>query len=139
MGKGLKDLWILLENGIVLFNRVTDTNIDPQLVGGFMSAMLTYATHMSKDGIGLSSFQVGNKVFYFAHRKQLIFIGNFDAEVKSKKALEELQNVVDTFFDAYSETSLARWGGNVDEFQSFSNKLEVLSRSPVNALKTALW
>ncbi|GAH94951.1 unnamed protein product, partial [marine sediment metagenome] len=101
MPKILKDLWILTENGVVLFSRVFDQTINPQLFGGLMSALNTFAEKLT-DG-GISNFEMSDLRFVIVKRRSFLFIGSSLNKTKEKKVIDELKLISDVFFEVYSE------------------------------------
>ena len=137
MGKVLRDLWILLENGMVIYNHTFETSMDPQLFGGFMSAIQTVAMQLGGDG--LSTLELASRTFYFAKSGQLLFIATVDRNIKPKRAQEELRSIVHQFFALYSDDRITNWRGNLSEFDVFKHQIEQSFEDPVTKMKDTLW
>jgi hypothetical protein len=88
---------------------------------------------------GLSSFELGQKKFYFVRRKDLTFIANCDHNVKPKKAIDELENIANHFIQNYNETFFKTWNGNVELFDNFSKVIENSLEDIVENFKGAFW
>ena len=56
----VEELWIFSRDGIPLIEIFKNTQIDNALIGGFLSAMKTFAKEIS--GKSLNSFTFGNKI-----------------------------------------------------------------------------
>ncbi len=135
--KILKDLWILTENGVVLFSRVFDQTINPQLFGGLMSALNTFAEKLT-DG-GISNFEMSDLRFVIVKRRSLLFIGSSLNKTKEKKVIDELMLISDMFFEVYSDI-LVNWDNDVSHFSDFSDRIEKsLEKQPIKKLKDAFW
>ena len=83
MVKILHDLWIITEDGIVLFNRVYNPQIETQLFGALLSAINTFAEEVSEGG--LSHFELSNKQFVLLKKHTILFIANSPKKVKRDK------------------------------------------------------
>ena len=137
MPKILKDLWILTENGVVLFSRVFDQTINPQLFGGLMSALNTFAEKLT-DG-GISNFEMSNLRFVIVKRRSFLFIGSSLNKTKEKKVIDELKQISDVFFEVYSDI-LISWDNDVNSFSDFGDFIDKsLEKQPLKNLKDAFW
>ena len=135
--KILKDLWILTENGVVLFSRVFDQTINPQLFGGLMSALNTFAEKLT-DG-GISNFEMSDLRFVIVKRRSFLFIGSSLNKTKEKKVIDELKRISDVFFEVYDEI-LINWDNDVNTFSDFGDHIDKsLEKQPIKNLKDAFW
>ena len=116
--KIIKDLWILTENGVVLFSRVFDQTINPQLFGGLMSALNTFAEKLT-DG-GISNFEMSDLRFVIVKRRTFLFIGSSLNKTKEKKVIDELKLISDLFFEVFNEI-LVNWDNDVNHFSDFGD------------------
>ncbi|MHA1819537.1 MAG: hypothetical protein ACTSU2_04010 [Promethearchaeota archaeon] len=137
MTKILRDIWIMREGGLVLFKRVFDKKMDAQLFGGLMSALNTFSQELDQEG--LSSFQLGSKVYYIIKQNNLIFIANTNSEIKKKAALKELRNVAEKFIEMYPTEVLNSWNGDLTFFNSFEEKIAESIETPYEKLKQSFW
>ena len=135
--KILKDLWILTEHGVVLFSRVFDQTINPQLFGGLMSALNTFAEKLT-DG-GISNFEMSDLRFVIVKRRSFLFIGSSLNKTKEKKVIDELKRISDVFFEVYKEI-LVNWDNDVNYFSDFGEHIDKsLEKQPIKNLKDAFW
>ena len=137
MPKILKDLWILTEHGVVLFSRVFDQTINPQLFGGLMSALNTFAEKLT-DG-GISNFEMSDLRFVIVKRRCFLFIGSSLNKTKEKKVIDELKRISDVFFEVYNDI-LINWDNDVNYFSDFGDHIDKsLEKQPIKNLKDAFW
>ena len=122
MVKVIQDIWIQNENGIVLFSRVYDEQVETQLFGALMSALNMFAEQISKDG--LSNFELSKKRFTLLKRKGLLFIGTCDKKSKEKKVITELEKISNRFIHLYPEALDESWDGDITNFSTFKEKIE---------------
>jgi hypothetical protein len=121
MPKIIKDLWVLTDNGIVLFSKMYDQKVNPQLFGALMSALNKFAEALS-DG-GISSFEKSDLRFVIMKRRKFLFIGSSLKKMKEKKVIEELKQISDIFFRVYAK-DLINWDSNVSIFSSFGDYID---------------
>jgi len=121
MPKIIKDLWVLTDNGIVLFSKMYDQKVNPQLFGALMSALNKFAEALS-DG-GISSFEKSDLRFMIMKRRKFLFIGSSLKKMKEKKVIEELKQISDIFFRVYAK-DLINWDSNVSIFSSFGDYID---------------
>ncbi|MFX0037445.1 MAG: hypothetical protein ACFE9I_17620 [Candidatus Hermodarchaeota archaeon] len=117
MGKILRDLWILTEDGLTIFSRVIDPTIGPQVFGGLMSALNTFAESLTEGG--MSNFQLSSIRFTIEKKNHFLFVANASNEVKPKKVMNELKKVSKIFFKAYPEEIIKNWSKNIKKFSNF--------------------
>lgn len=138
MVKILKDVWILTSTGVVLFSRVLDEKINPQLFGALMSALNTFAEKLS-DG-GITNFELSNLKFVVVKRRDFLFIGSTSTKIKEKKAEEELKKIGDLFFKNYPQEVLGKWDNDVSIFADFGSTIESsLEKDTIDKMKEAFW
>ena len=117
MGKILRDLWILTEDGLTIFSRVIDPTIGPQVFGGLMSALNTFAESLAEGG--MSNFQLSSIRFTIEKKNHFLFVANASNEVKPKKVMSELKKVSKIFFKVYPEEIIQDWSKNIKSFSNF--------------------
>ena len=138
LGKVLRDLWILTANGVVLYSRVVDERINPQLFGALMSALNTFAEKLTNGGI--SNFEMSEMRFVLVRRRDFLFIGSSSNKTKEKKVIEELKNISDKFFEIYPQEKLLRWDSDVSIFSNFGEYIEKsLDKHAAERMKDAFY
>lgn len=118
MVKVLRDIWILTESGLTIFNRVIDSRVNPQIFGALMSAINTFAETLSEGGI--SNFELSNIRFTIVKKNHFLFVANSYNEVKPKKVLNELKVVSKKFFKVYPEEIINNMNINIKVFADFN-------------------
>jgi hypothetical protein len=138
MVKIVKDLWIVTSSGTVLYSRVIDEKINPQLFGALMSALNAFAEKLS-DG-GITNFELSDLRFVVVKRREFIFIASTLSKTKEKKALEELKIISDKFFEVYPEDLLINWDSDISIFSDFGKYIKgSFEKAPTDKLKEAFW
>ena len=130
MTKVIQDIWILNDNGIVIFNRVFNEQLEAQLFGSLMSALNSFAQQIS-DGQGLNNFEISNKRFTLIKKRSFLFIANSSKKFKEKKVILELEKIAQKFNDQYSEDFFKGWDNDVNIFIDFKNEIENALEDPV--------
>ncbi len=121
MPRILIDFWVLTDNGIVLFSKVSDQKVNPQLFGALMSALNKFAEKLT-DG-GISNFEMSDLRFVIIKRRRFLFIGSSSYKTKEKKVIDDLMLISDKFFQLYTE-ALTNWDNNVEIFSDFGDFIE---------------
>lgn len=119
--KVLQDIWILDKAGVVLFNRVFKESVSPQLFGAMMSALNSFAEHLTNEG--LTNFELENKRFTITKRNNLIFVANSSKQFNQKKVNKELGKISKKFIKRYSE-DLKNYQGEIGSFSDFKRYIE---------------
>lgn len=122
--KVIDDLWILTEEGTVIFSRVLNAKIQDQLFGALMSALNIFSQRFSDDG--LKQFKLNKMQFVLMKSKNLLFIANTLRIEKSQKVDNELTQVIQLFFKRYSSV-LEQWDGDITVFSDFIKDLDVVT------------
>ncbi len=117
----LIDFWVLTDNGIVLYSKVSDQKVNPQLFGALMSALNKFAEKLT-DG-GISNFEMSDLRFVIIKRRRFLFIGSSSYKTKEKKVIDDLLLISDQFFRQYS-SKLIDWDNNIETFADFGDYLE---------------
>jgi len=121
MPKIIKDFWILTDSGIVLFSKMYDQKVNPQLFGALMSALNKFAEALT-DG-GISSFEKSDLRFVIMKRRKFLFIGSSLKKTKENKVIDELKQISDIFFRIYAE-DLINWDSDVSIFSGFGDYID---------------
>jgi len=122
LGKILNDIWILYESGVVVYSRVLEPRINPQLFGALMSALNLFAEQLSNGGI--TNFELSRLRFTIIKKNHFIFVANSSNKSKEKKVLNELSHISEKFFELYPEEVLEKWDNDINLFASFENEIK---------------
>jgi len=119
--KLLQDIWILSEAGIVIFHRHFDKTLDEQLFGGLLTALNTFAEELEKK------------------KNTFLFVTNTKKKIKPKKVIQELDIIIESFFEFYPLDFLKNWNGDINIFMNFENKIEESLENTVDKFEKAFW
>ncbi len=123
MVKILDELWILTENGVVLFNHVYRQKVPTQLFGALLSAINSFAEEVSNGG--LSNFELSDRQFILYKKNNILFIGSSSKKLKKEIISKELDNISELFFKKYPHiTKQNGWDGDILVFESFEKEIE---------------
>lgn len=137
MAKLIQDIWILRDSGIVVFNRVFNPHLDAQLFGGLMTSLNFFAEELSTGG--LSNFELNNKRFSIIKKNKFLFIANSSKDKKAKKVQQELNAIITSFFEKYSEETLYNFSGNINTFSDFEEEIEDSLEGTIRKFQKAFW
>ena len=123
MTKFIEDLYVLIETGAVIFHySSSERTQDPTIMGAILSAVDTYSTQLSEQGV--SSFQFVNKRLTFLKIHNMMFVASTQTKTKPKKITQFLNDISDDFFNLYTVESLENWEGDVNFFAEFNEDLK---------------
>lgn len=117
----IRDLWIVNEAGVVLFDRVYDEKIDSQLFGSLLSVIHSFAEEL-KEG-GLSSFSMKDKKFTMLKKFNCLFIASSAPKYSEKQVSRELEAIAEKFFQTYPPNMIEKWDGDVRVFEKFEEQI----------------
>ena len=137
MVKVIQDCWILTSDGISVFSRLHDESLNEQLFGALMSALNSFAEEIAKGG--LSNFQLSNKRFSIRKRNNFIFVASSNPKIKEKKAISELEVIIEKFFSRYPEDLLTNWDSDVSIFSNFEENIEDSLENTIKKFQKAFW
>jgi len=117
----VQDLWILLNSGQVLYNRVFEEKIDPNLFCAMMSVLEIMAQELSEGG--LTNFEMNNKSFSLLKKNDILFIASYTNKNKENRVNKELELIVKKFFKLY-DLNLLTFAGEITKFKDFEEEIE---------------
>ena len=136
MRKVLQDIWIMMESGIVVFHRVFDEKVNALLFGAMMSALNMFASELSTGG--LTNFDLSEKHFTLTKRENLVFIVNSNRDIKQKRIDQELEVIIEMFFELYGDI-IKDWIGDTSIFSNFEQEIEESLETPMDKFEKAFW
>ena len=122
MAKIIQDIWIIASSGIVVFERVFDEKLSPQLFGMLLKALDSMAGEISKGG--LTNFELKQKRFSIIKKKEFMFIANSSRKTKVERLMDELQFITEKFVEIYPQSVLDNWNNNINVFSGFLNEID---------------
>ena len=136
MAKLIQDLWILTESGIALFSRLQDDTLNEQLFAMLMSALNSFAEEITSGG--LSNFELSNKRFTIVNRNEFIFVASSNPKTKEKKAISELEVIIEKFFNKYGDY-LKDWDNEISIFKGFETDIDDSLENTIKKFQKAFW
>ena len=121
---GIKDIWILTESGITLFQKMDNEELGNQLFGMLMSALNTFATKLSK-GEGITGFEISQTRFAIIKKNHLLFIAGASRKVKEKKIFKYLEYISEKFIELYPNEIEGNTLIDVDTYSDFEDRIKI--------------
>ncbi|MFX1365748.1 MAG: hypothetical protein ACFFCE_03145 [Promethearchaeota archaeon] len=137
MEKIIQDIWIINEAGAVLYQRVFGKYIEEQLIGALFSALNLLAEELETGG--LSNFELKNIKYFIIKKYGISFIVNSSKKTKEKKVKEELNRIVNKFFNLYSKEILNNWDNDLNLFADFENHIKDSLQDTIDKFEKAFW
>lgn len=119
--KVLQDVWILHKSGIVVFHRVFNESVSPQLFGAMMSALNTFSEQLTEGG--LSNFVINEQRFTIIKKSNLLFVANSTKLVNQKKVNRELEKISKKFLKLYAK-DVESYQGRIGAYSEFIDKIQ---------------
>jgi hypothetical protein len=136
----INEFWIIMDNGIPLFNYSPDEDLDPSLMSGFFSAIQQFSSQINNEKEGfINSFTFGDSVFNFLinPKYKLFFISKSSNKIKSKRINKHLNEIEQMFIDKFEE-KIKNFDGEVSIFHNFKQKFEIYFNNNFTQLK-GMW
>ena len=127
----ITEFWIVARAGIPLFYFAPEKKLDPSLIGGFFSAIQSFAQELesdpsdedSEDYIRNISFGDINYIFRLNNDLGLYFIAKSPRKIKIEKIFSHLKSLESEFVKRYRDEILD-FDGNVSKFEEFLTYIE---------------
>ena len=119
----LKELWVISNSGTEWFSYVPETQMDPDLLSGFMTALQSFSKELSNDQ--LNSLVIGKNRYnvYGNASEKYYFLGRSDIRSSEYGILKILKKMEEIFRKTYSET-INNFRHNISPFKNFMHVLE---------------
>ena len=113
MIRHLIDLWILREEGNVIFSKSDPLDPDNKLLGRLISALYNFTQNRFSDK--LIRFTTNKHQYYIIEQQGILFAGIFprNKTIKEKYILKELGNIEKKFFERFTKTEVDNWDHDV--------------------------
>jgi len=126
----MDELWIITQDGIVLFTHVYNEKVETQLFGALLSAINTFAEEVS-DG-GLSNFELSNRQFILLKKHDILFISSANKKIKKEIISKQLERITNRFFEKYPElVKKKEWDNDITIFESFEEEIKEIFEDSV--------
>ncbi len=126
----MDELWIITQDGIVLFNHIYNQKVEAQLFGALLSAINTFAEEVS-DG-GLSNFELSARQFILFKKNDVLFIGSANKKIKKEIISKQLESISDRFFEKYPALiNIKDWDNDITIFESFEEEIKEIFEDSV--------
>jgi hypothetical protein len=134
----VEEIWIVNRSGITMFNLSEGDKIDPQLIGGFFTAIQQFVESLGEKN--LKTIILGDsKITVYQGFNELLFITRSKKDAKDKKLISYIEFVEEQFKSEFANI-IDTWDGEMEIFDSFGNKIkEIFEDTPEKRTKEALW
>lgn len=125
----IKEFWVISQGGLPLFYFSPQKSLDPSLIGGFFSAIQSFAkeietdTELEEDYIRSISLGESNYIFRSNKEFNLFFIAKSPKKIKIKTIDSHLKNLESKFIEKY-KNEILHFDGNTTKFDDFLKFIE---------------
>lgn len=136
----IKSFMIISKSGLPLYTRgmKKELEFDQTLVGGFLSAVQSFAESISKSCIDKLNFR--ENTFFYSTKDDIMSIVVADSacdEVENRIYHAIAERLGRIFIESYNQEILDNWNGNLEFFKSFDVHYESITSEIVDMLKTS--
>lgn len=119
----IDEFWIISWDGIPLYSFSPSKKLNNNYIGGFFSAIQTFAKEIS-DGLGkeyVKALSLGKFNYNFLSNQEfkLYFISKSRKKIKEKQISKHLKVIEEMFLDKY-KNNLVNFSGDVTPFSGFN-------------------
>lgn len=128
-------LYLIAKGGTCIFKReYTKTEVDEQLISGFLSAIEDFARETFLDGLQEIKLQTGRKLIYgiWGEKGELLGAALADEEDHPKLVEEMLRNIMARFYRRYGE-EMKKEAIDITKFEEFQGEVDNFIISKVRA------
>ena len=124
----VREVWIFMNMGTQIFSHAPETSVDPQLFGGFLSALTNFSKELTSNY--LNGMQIGNDRYtFFREEDKPIFILSRSNLTTSMDFIEKiLSKIYNEFWIQYS-AFLEDFDDEISRFSNFEDILEKMDFS----------
>lgn len=120
----IKDLWILKTDGEIIFSYTPESKSNPQLLGGFLSAILNFSFELTSEQLNAIKLGFDQFFLYGNGQTSYIVIGRVNINQSESVVREHLKTVFNSFGETFGSIL------NEEEYKpsNFSKFVEILKQ-----------
>ncbi|MFX1260293.1 MAG: tetratricopeptide repeat protein, partial [Promethearchaeota archaeon] len=119
----LKELWVLYEDGTTLFSYAPETKFDPNLFGGFLTALQSFSLELTSEYMDSMTMGLDQYTFYREENCNIFIMGRSSVKTSMNLVTKSLKTIYKNFWNQY-EKFLEKFDGFVGRFSNFINWIE---------------
>jgi hypothetical protein len=125
------------ETGALIYHRAYEKQeIDPSLIGGFLSAMGNIANERLEGNGGIDSIRMKDERWVYFIDENLYFIINSDLIHPPSRLKHKLRYISKEFVELYPKSIIQNWNGDTEMFNKFDGILDKLLKDWDHAHQT---
>ena len=118
----LDNVWIISNEGKIIFQRIITPQIQTDFFGKFISALSLFVCDFNEEG--LINFELDDNWYLIDKTEKLLFIANYRSKIFYKNISIELHEIKTKFVHTYPKCLWEQWNGDSSFFDSFNSKIE---------------
>jgi hypothetical protein len=116
------DIWIMHEDGIMLYQNCTGDMMNADIFGGLMSAINSVSNLIGNASV--QGMVIGKKQLSMIKKHGILFIVFHDKHDRPDKVKNKLDDIALRFFSKYPPIMLSTWRGDTGLFSTFKHDIE---------------
>lgn len=126
----IQHISILTSDGkSLLFREYGGTNIDHDLLAGFLSAFSGFFKEISRSEI--KSTSTGTNKYFYGLLGKLIIVVCTDVDDDDTKIIGKLSEIIQKFYDKYGDSINEDWDGERSIFKDFLEDIDEIALEPI--------
>ena len=116
--ENLKEFWVFINDGIELFSYTPESDINPELFGGFLSAIQSFSVELTSHQLKTITIGLDQYTFYREKNKPFFLMGRASRTTSNFIIEKALEKIYHTFWDKY-QTHLENFSSETQQFTDF--------------------
>jgi len=114
----IREFWLFMNEGVELFSHAPESQLDPLLFGGFVSAMQSFSMELTSEQLRAISIGIDKYTFYRETDMPFFIIGRTHLKSPDKSIGNILKMLFQEFWKQYEE-EVKEFSGEVTQFADF--------------------
>ncbi len=119
----VREIWIFMDMGTQIFSHSPETTVDPQLFGGYLSALTDFSKELTSDYLNSMTIGTDRYVFYREEDKPIFILSRSNITTSMDLIEKILTKIYNEFWNQYS-AFLVDFDDVISRFSTFEDILE---------------
>lgn len=124
----VREIWIFMDMGTQIFSHSPETTVDPQLFGGFLSALSNFSKELTSNYLNAMTIGTDRYVFYREEDKPIFILSRGNITTSMDFIEKILTKIYNEFWNQYS-AFLVDFDDVISRFSNFEDILEKMDFS----------
>ncbi|MFX0070173.1 MAG: hypothetical protein ACFFAO_03695 [Candidatus Hermodarchaeota archaeon] len=135
MEKIIDDLWIITNDGLVIFTSSEHT-FDDNLFGAFLTAINIFVKEISNDMLRM--FEISDKRYILVKERNLMFVASSYIGINEDLIKEKMNLIIERFLKLYPRDFFEKWNHDTNKFLNFEIEMDNINQNRIEKLLKAI-